>query len=100
MRGPGRSLTLTQGVLTAKWTSKKCDYLDGEVTDLVISVHRGMTAGPQLIKGERTCGGKVNTYSLTGKRFEQYRTGHMNDLETPKGIKYTGVAERDLSIQA
>jgi len=86
------ALTLSQQrVLVAKWTSKKCDYLEPEVIDLLISIHRGMPTGPgpKLIKGERTCSGKVNTYSLTGDRFRQYRTGqgNVNDIEVLKGIK-------------
>lgn len=84
--GTLRSMTMTGGTIAAAWTSSKCDYLEPEVIDLLLSVNRTQKASP-AIRGSRTCGGKENTFSLDGSTFQQYRTGNISDADVLKAIR-------------
>jgi hypothetical protein len=80
------SMTMAGGTIAAAWTSSKCDYLEGEVIDLLLSVNRTQKASP-AIRGSRTCGGKDNTFSLDGATFERYRTAKISDPDVLKAIR-------------
>lgn len=79
---------MTSRGLNAAWTSQRCDMIEGEVVDLLLSINRG-DPGPfkDGIEGERTCGGAVRRFSAAPGRFEQYRTGKINDPEILRGLK-------------
>ena len=81
-------LTMSSGSLNARWTSQRCDMTQGEVIDLLLSINRGHP-GPfnQGIEAERSCGGTVRTFSAAPGRFQQYRTGKINDPDILRGLK-------------
>ena len=81
-------LKVSSGTLNAKWTSQRCNMTEGEVIDLLLSINRGHPASfAQGIVAERTCGGTVRKFSAAAGRFEEYRTGLINDPEILKGLK-------------
>jgi hypothetical protein len=87
-QGELQLLELGRTGVAAKWTSARCEMLEGEVIDLLISLHRGhpgKVAGP--IKAERVCGGETRTFETTAARFEQYRTGQINDVTILSGLR-------------
>ena len=73
-------LSLTAGTLSARWRSAKCDHFEPEVIDLLISVNRTIKESP-TIAAERECGGTTRTFRIPAKRFQQYRTGQINDSQ-------------------
>jgi hypothetical protein len=74
------------GTLHARWNSKKCDYFEPEVIDLLISINRTVKESP-TVAAERTCGADTRTFQLTGTRFQLYRTGKLNDSQILANIK-------------
>jgi hypothetical protein len=81
-----RSMTMTGETIAAAWTSSKCDHLEPEVIDLLLSVNRTQKASP-AVRGSRACGGKENTFSIDGATFQRYRTGKLNDADVLKAIR-------------
>ena len=71
-------LTRTGDSINAYWTSNKCDSYEPEIIDLLISVHRTLTESPS-IRGQRVCEARTRTFKIAGNRFQQYRTGQIND---------------------
>lgn len=81
-------LKVSSGTLNAKWTSQRCDMTEGEVIDLLLSINRGHPAPfAHGIEAERTCGGTVRKFSAAAGRFQEYRTGRINDPEMLRGLK-------------
>jgi hypothetical protein len=78
--GQVEALTIKANTLIAQWSSAKCDYLEPEVIDLLLSVNRTIKESP-TIAGERMCGGDKRTFTISGNRFQQYRTGAINDTQ-------------------
>lgn len=75
-------------VLSAKWTSQRCDMAEGEVIDLLLSINRGHHAPLNVrIEGDRTCSGATRRFSTSAGRFQQYRSGKINDLAILQGLK-------------
>jgi hypothetical protein len=81
------SITEANGNLAARWTSAKCDYTEGEVVDLLISIHREFKGSLAAIDGTRECAGQSRSYHLSGSDFQRYRTGQINDVEVLKGLR-------------
>jgi hypothetical protein len=73
-------LSLTAGRLDARWNSGKCEHFEPEVIDLVISVHRTIKESP-TIAAQRDCNGDTRTFTIAASRFQQYRTGKINDSQ-------------------
>jgi hypothetical protein len=82
-----QSLSETKGNIVARWDSPKCDWIEPEVIDLLVSVHREFKSEVKSLRGVRECGGKSNSYALSGVDFQRYRTGQINDPEVLKGIE-------------
>lgn len=87
-RYDGQLLELAQtgDAINAYWTSNKCDSYEPEVIDLLISVHRTWTESP-TIGGQRICEARTRTFKITGGRFQQYRTGQINDSQILADVK-------------
>jgi hypothetical protein len=87
-QGTLAQLKRTPEVLSVKWMSQRCDLVEGEVIDLLLSINRGHQ-GPlaEGIKAERTCGGATRLSSTSASRFQQYRTGKINDPAILEGLK-------------
>ena len=68
-------------------SSLKCDDVEGEVVDLLISIHREFKGTVTAISGERECGGRTRKYVLSGQDFAKYRSGKMNDAAVLKGLQ-------------
>lgn len=76
------------GSIAAKWSSKHCDMTEGEVIDFLLSLNRGHPAVlTESIQVERICDGSVRTFGTTGSRFQEYRTGRINDVEILRGLR-------------
>lgn len=74
--------------VTAKWTSGRCEMLEGEVVDFLISLHRGHRGKlPGGIKAERVCSGQPRVFETTADQFEQYRKGQINDATILRGLR-------------
>jgi hypothetical protein len=62
--------------------------LEGEVIDFLISLHRGHPGKVSgNIKAERVCSGETRVFETTAGRFDQYRTGQMNDIAILSGLR-------------
>jgi hypothetical protein len=83
--GSLQEMTLTAGSLKAHWSSSKCDSLESEVFDLLLSVNRTLKTSPN-ISASRTCGARNATYTLSGANLQRYRQGKINDAAALKGI--------------
>jgi hypothetical protein len=87
-QGTLNALTMSSRGLKALWTSQRCDMIEGEVIDLLLSINRGHPGlFNQGIEAERSCGGTVRRFSAAPGRFEKYRTGKINDPEILRGLK-------------
>jgi hypothetical protein len=87
-QGDLQELRSTGGTIRAKWSSKRCEMTEAEVIDFLLSLNRGHPAGlAENIEAERTCKGSVQTFSATGDRFQQYRTGKINDADILRGLR-------------
>jgi len=76
------------GVLRVSWTSQRCDMTEGEVIDLLLSINRGHREPlRESIEAERTCSGATRRFSASASRFEQYRSGQINDPAILEGLK-------------
>ncbi len=81
-------LKMSSRGLNARWTSQRCDMTEGEVIDLLLSINRGHPDPfNQGIEAERSCGGTARRFSAAPCRFQQYRTGKINDPEILRGLK-------------
>jgi hypothetical protein len=85
----GRLTRLTaDATITAEWTSQKCDMLEGEIVDFLISLHRGHpVAVSQDIEARRVCGGVTRTFRASASMFQQYRTGKISDGVMLQGLR-------------
>ncbi|MCY7347109.1 MAG: hypothetical protein LH614_12915 [Pyrinomonadaceae bacterium] len=81
------SLTLIKGNIKAEWNSKKCDWFKEEVIDLAISVNRGYTESVKGIDIERICNSNTRIFSISGKKFDEYKSGQINDIQFTQGIE-------------
>jgi hypothetical protein len=87
-QGELQLLEIGPGGVAAKWRSGRCDMLEGEVIDFLISLHRGHSARvPGAIKAERVCGGETRHFQTTASQFDQYRTGRINDAAVLRGVR-------------
>ncbi len=81
------SLTLNNGHIVAEWNSQKCDFIQGEVTDLAMSINRGYSDDISAIDMKRTCNSNTKKFTISGAKFKQYKSGQINDPQFLKGIK-------------
>lgn len=79
--GQLRKLTNTAGQIVAAWTSEECGSFQSEVTDLLVSLNREYTGVVQSIEVERACGPGTRTLSLSGTKYDRYRSGQIGDAE-------------------
>ena len=86
--GELQMLELRDHVIEASWTSQRCDMIEGEVTDFLISLHRGHPSPVQgEIKAHRRCGDEKREFQLSSVQFQRYRTGQIGDVEVLRGIR-------------
>ena len=79
--------TIDTKTISAEWTSQRCDMIEGEVIDFLLSVNRGYRGKvTQSIVAKRNCGG-VRNFRISGARFESYRNGEINDAAILAGLK-------------
>lgn len=81
------SLTLDSGRIIAEWNSQKCDYLKQEVTDLAISINREYSGNVNEIRIKRTCNSATKKFTISGSKFNQYKSGQIGDPQFLEGIK-------------
>lgn len=80
-----RSLPKT---ISVKWTSRRCDMVEGEVIDFLLSLNRAHPARVnQTIQADRICGGTTRRFTATAARFSDYRAGRINDAAILRGLK-------------
>jgi hypothetical protein len=87
-QGNLRELSESSGIITVKWTSQRCDMTEGEVIDFLLSLirhHRTKISGS--IRAQRTCESSTRAFETTGKIFEQYRDGQVNDAEILRSLQ-------------
>ena len=86
--GTLETLRAEGGTIRATWSSQDCPMAEGEVIDFLISIHRGHPADlTQDIEAQRTCGGTTQHFELSATRFQQYRTGQINDPDVLQGLR-------------
>ncbi len=85
--GEVMAMTLFPAGISAKWTSKKCDYFDEEIIDFVISFNRGFTGTIETILIERECNSTTKTAFIVGYNLRDYISGKMSDSEFLASIK-------------
>ena len=88
VHGTLQSLEAQGGTIKVTWNAVHCEAPEGEITDLLLSLkqgHPGALTGN--IEAERVCDGVTRTFTTTAARFEQYRSGRINDAEMLKGLK-------------
>jgi hypothetical protein len=74
-------MRLNGDTVSVGWTSGKCDYFDGEVVDLVLSINRSERVSFTDLQGHRTCEGQSKDFSLSAGVIEEYRRQRINDTE-------------------
>jgi len=73
--------------MNVEWTSKKCDWFRKEIIDLAISINRGYTEPIKRINIQRTCNLNTRKFSISGDKFNKYKSGQINDVQFTEGIK-------------
>jgi len=81
------SLTLTKENINAEWNSKKCNWFKEEIIDLAISINRGYTDSVKGITAQRTCNSDTKKFSVSGDKFDKYKSGQISDSQFAEGIK-------------
>jgi hypothetical protein len=81
------SLTLSNDRINAEWSSQKCDYLKPEIVDLAISINRGYSDTVGAIEIKRTCDSTTKKFTISGAKFNQYKSGQIGDPQFLEGIK-------------
>jgi hypothetical protein len=75
-------------VIRVEWSSQRCDMLEGEIIDLMLSLKRGHPGSvKQNIEATRHCEGSIKMFRTTGATFESYRAGKINDVALLRGIR-------------
>ena len=86
--GDLQRLELVSGGIRAQWSSRRCEMAEGEVIDLLISIHRGHPSPVTGdIRAQRTCAAETRTFEAAAAQFEQYRSGQINDAAILKNLK-------------
>lgn len=81
------SLTLIDSRIKAEWSSQKCDYFKPEITDLAISINKGYSYTVSAIEIKRTCNSNTNKFTISGSKFNQYKSGKIGDSQFLEGIQ-------------
>jgi hypothetical protein len=81
------SLKLENGRVAANWSSQKCDWVKEEILDLAISINRGQIGVVNRIEVNRTCDSRVRVFTISGAKFNAYKTGKISDAQFLEGIK-------------
>ncbi len=81
------SLTLNDGRIIAEWSSQKCDWVREEIIDLAISINRGYSGSVSAIEIKRTCDSTTKKFTISGAKFNQYKSGQIGDPQFLEGIK-------------
>lgn len=80
-------LTLSNGGINVEWNSKKCDWFKEEIIDLAISINHGYTDSVKNIDARRTCNTDTRKFSVSGDKFDKYKSGQLNDAQFTEGIR-------------
>ena len=61
-------------VIKGRWTSQRCDIVEGAVIDFLTSLHRGHPAPvTSAIEAEFDCGGSARSFRASAAMFQSYR---------------------------
>lgn len=85
--GSLKSLNVENENINAEWDSKKCDSFKSEVIDLAICINRGYNDAIKAINVRRTCDSNTKTFSISGEKYNQYKTGKIGDPQFTEGIE-------------
>lgn len=85
--GTLKSLNTEGGNVNAEWDSKKCDSFRSEVIDLAICINRGYNDAIKTINVRRTCDSNTRNFSISGEKYNQYKTGKIGDPQFTEGIE-------------
>lgn len=81
------SLTLNDRRIVAEWNSQRCDWAREEIIDLAISINRGYSGSVSAIEIKRICDSTTKNFSISGAKFNQYKSGQIGDPQFLEGIK-------------
>lgn len=79
--GQLKQLKSEESRIVAAWSSEQCDSFQSEVVDLLISLNREYRGAVESIGMERTCGSDARTLTLSGAKYDRYRSGAIGDAE-------------------
>jgi hypothetical protein len=86
----GRVTFLQEGaqMIRVGWISGRCDMVEAEVIDFLISLNRGYPGRvTQNIEATRRCGNDMRQFRATAASFELFRTGKISDADILRGLQ-------------